>query len=233
MIDERVIHHLSAAVRFVDHFTAVPVRTPLTVRADTLPTGTPGLPRVPWTACRAPADATYRFQVSNATTPPTGAIAITVEATAGDYAAFEPLTLTLPLVPPPHPLPVQPADFLVEHPLWPTPAARLPFGETAVVGTVRSAGANPIAGLRLKHWTGTGLPPAAPYAYTGAGGEFVFRLRELATNPALAATFATLSVEVRLPPAYAVAVPVGAVAGFTVPLTLRVGRVANVTFTIP
>ena len=231
MIDERVSHHLNAAVRFIDHFTVLPVRAVLSVRATTLPAAPPGLPTVPWTAYRAPADGTYRFLVGNGTIPPTGAIAVTVDAPAKDYAAFEPLTLTLPLVPPPHPLPVQPADFLVEHPLWPTPALRLPFGETAVVGTVRSAGANPIAGLRLKIWTGTALPPASPYAYTGAGGEFVFRLPGLRTSPA--AISVTLFVEVTLPPTYTTAVPVGAMAPFTVPLSVRPGRVVNVTFTIP
>jgi hypothetical protein len=233
VIEERIVHHLSAAVRFLDHFTGAPVRAPLAVRADRLPAAA-RLPPVPWTAHRARVDATYRFQVANETVPPAGAIAVTIEAPSREYAAFEPLTLNLPLVPPPHPPPVQPGDFLVEHPLWPTRAFRIPAGETAVVGTVRSGGANPIDRLRLRLWTGGGLPPAAPYAYTDALGEFVFRLPRLVTaaGPPVVTT-AQLDVEIRLPPAYAVAAPVAAAAPFAIPLSVTLGRVTTVTLTIP
>jgi hypothetical protein len=161
----RVIHRLSFACLFTDEFTDAPVRSPLSVT----------IPQLRLTAFRSEREATYRFQVTNADVP-TGPVDVAVSSLLQDYASFEPITVTLPIVPSTPPLR---NDFLVTRSLWPTRRLALPPGETAVRGRVVPAAPGlAVAGLRVV--LSVGPPPVdAPYTYTDAQGEFLFRLPTL------------------------------------------------------
>ncbi len=225
-----VVHHLSAALRFVDTFTSRPVDVPLDVAAGVLPIVF-GMPNTPWKALRAPNDGTYRFLVTNRTVAPIGNVAVSVAAPGGEYTNFEPFSVTLPRPFVAHPPTPDRSDFLVERSLWPTRVFAVPAGETAIVGNVMSGGVNPIDALRIHIWPfGSPMPPT-PYAYTDVSGEFVFRLPGLKkVSGGVISTTASLALDIRLPPLYAVAVvPTAPV----VPFTVRLGQVTTLNVRVP
>jgi hypothetical protein len=227
-----VAHHLSAALRFVDAFTARPVGVPLHVQADVLPVPVVvGTPNTPWKALPGPYDGTYRFFVTNHTIAPVGPVAISVAAPGKEYVNHEPFSVPLPRPLLAHPPTPAPSDFLVERPLWPTRVLPLPPGETAIVGTVRSVGATPIAALRIRIWPSALPMPATPYAYTDASGGFVFRLPGLKkVSGGAVSTTASLTLDIRLPPLHAVAV---APTAPTLPFTVRLGQVTTLDISVP
>ncbi len=205
-------HRLARALRFVDVFSGRQVDVPLDVRAETLPV-VPGMPRLPWRA--AAKDGVYRFFVSNHVVDPVGAIRVTVTAPGGEYVNHEPFDINLPAtLAGPFPLP---SDYLVERPLWPTRKVVIPTGETALLVSVRSAGATNVAGLRVHaRRTAPAPPPPAipdpPYGYTDAEGACVVRLvrpefkRVFSGGTLLSAV--SLQLELRAPPAFAVPIAI-------------------------
>jgi hypothetical protein len=238
MATDSVRHQLAVAVRFVDVFTVQPVVVPLDVRVDSLPSAV-GMPAVPWRAVEGPNDHTYRFLVSNNTVMPTGTVGVAVTARGQEYVDFEPLTTTLPRVLTAHPPIPARSDYLLQHPLWPTRSLRLPPRDTAIVARLVSAGSTPIEAVRATIWPDGSPMPAFPYAYSDARGEFVYRLPALKTVVGGVITpTANLLIDLRLPPAYtAVVLPTqvtsdtGAVLG--IPFSVRLGRVSNVTISLP
>jgi hypothetical protein len=86
------------------------------------------------------------------------------------------------------------SDYLVELPLWPTPAFRVPEGETAISGWVVSAGSTNVAGLKLKMFESNTGPSGEPWASTDSAGQFLYRLPNL-PRPAGPDPQATLDVE--------------------------------------
>jgi hypothetical protein len=228
----RVTHLLGAAMRFLDAFTARQITVPLSVSAQALPIVS-GMPNLPWTAMRGLNDATYRFMVSNNTVMPAGAIAVQVVAPGNEYINFEAITLNLPrpLVAHP-PLPAR-SDYLVDRSLWPTRLFKIPSGETAIVGLVRSAGAiTPLSLLRVKMWPAPAPMPATPYAYTDSLGQFLFRLPGLKGSVSGGVVTSTVSVnlDIRLPPAYVT--PVGPTAP-ALPFTISLGQVTTLSISVP
>lgn len=235
---EHVRHRLAAVVRFVDVFTRQAVRVPLDVRAETLPV-VPGMPRLPWKAVAGPNDATYRFLVGAGTVMPVGPVPVTVSAPSEEYLDFEGFSFALPLPFVAHPPTPARSDLLVEKALWPTRAVRVPQGETAIVATFKSAGATPTSRLKVKIWSGLGPPPPTPYGYTDERGELLFRLPDLKTvvGGVLTPT-ANLNLEVRVPPAYAVAVvptqiKTAAGAVLPLPMPIRITQVTTLEISIP
>ena len=238
MAIERVGHRLGTALQFIDAFTSKPVDLRLDVRADSLPVA-PGMPAVPWRAVRGPNDATYRFLVANNTAMPIGNIPITVSAPGKEYIDFEPTAVALPRPLVAHPPTPARSDFLVRHPLWPTRSLPLPPGETAIVAHVVSAGATPIARLKVTIWA-DGLPmPPSPYAYSTDGGELLFRLPNLKTVVGgVIAPDASLLIDIKAPPAYVAAVAptqittaIGTPLG--VPFPIRLGQITHLRITLP
>jgi len=238
---EIVRHRLAAAVRFVDVFSGQAVRVPLDVRAETLPV-VAGMPRLPWKAVPSRNDATYRFLIGAGTVMPVGPVPVTVSAPpeeAEEYVDFENLSVVLPRPLLAHPPTPARSDFLVEKPLWPTRLLKVSTGETAIVASFKSAGVTPIARLRVKIWSGLGPPPAAPYGYTDDQGELLFRLPDLKTVVGgVITTIASLNLEVRVPPAYAVAVvptQIKTDAGTLLPLPMpiRLTEVNTLEISIP
>jgi hypothetical protein len=235
---EQVRHRLGSAVQFVDAFTATPVRVPLDVRVESLPVII-GMPGLPWRAVRGPADDTYRFLVTNDTIAPVGSLDVSVDVPGREYASFEPFALTLPRPLTAHPPTPARSDFLVQHALWPTRALRLPPGETAIVAVVRSAGATPVARLKVTVWPDGQPQPVSPYGYTSDAGELVYRLPDLKTVVGgVIALVAPLRIDLTLPPAYTTAVvptqisdDLGTVLGM--PFTVRLGQVARLAIDLP
>jgi hypothetical protein len=238
MANEHIRHRLGTAVQFVDIFTSKPVDLPLDVRADTLPI-VPGMPGIPWRAARGPNDGTYRFLVNNETVMPIGNIPVTVIAPGKEYVDFEPFAVALPRPFVAHPPTPARSDFLVQHPLWPTRSLGLPAGETAIVAHFISGGVTPIARLKVTIWPdGQAIPPS-PYTYSTDDGELVYRLPNLKTvTGGVIAPDASLLIDVKLPPAYISAVAPTQMTTDTgtllaVPFPIRLGRVTNLTITLP
>jgi hypothetical protein len=204
---------LAAAVRFVDPFTALPIRGALVV----------AIPALRWTAVRSDADATYRF--SRANTPlvggapqlPVGTFALSVTTAGTPYAALEPRQITFPTAPA-HPPPVLASDYLVDFALWPTAAFRPPAGETTVTARLVSSSSQNVAGLKVRMFdSASPPPPAAVYTRSDAAGRFLIRLPGLrrgatpnptaqltvqvfdASNTPLVVTPATLTVAIGRP----------------------------------
>jgi hypothetical protein len=181
---------LSAAFRFYDAFLypiddlTSPLTTPLKV----------SIPSLNWSALRADDDFTYRFSALTLTRPaPSGpGLVVQVVAPGGDYVAFEPISMNLPV---PLSSPPKRADFLIAKPLWPTPAVRPSDGETAVRGFIRSSTAQPISDLKVQMWLGgtPAPPPDTPYTRSHANGDFLFRFPRLK-----GALGGTVSINVRL-----------------------------------
>jgi hypothetical protein len=192
----------------------------------------PGMPNSPWRAISRPSDGTYRFMVSNRAVLPVGAIAITVSAPGREYVNFETFSVTLPRPFVAHPPTPDRSDFLIERPLWPTRSLRIPPGETAVVGHVKTAGTTAIAGLRIKIWPSGSPMPATPYAYTDDAGEFLFRLPALkgSVSGGVVTSSASLALDVRLPPAYVTPV-VPTVP--PIPFTVTLGGISTVQIDVP
>jgi hypothetical protein len=189
-IPVEITHRLAVAVRFIDIFTGEPVRLPLTVT----------IPALRLKAFHSLPDDTYRFIITNRDVPAGGPFDIEVEVPRDEYAAREPMQVTLPVVVG-HPPPIVRPDFLVEFPLWPTRLRKVPPGETAVTGRIVSAGATNVEGLRVFLFDPPGPPPPSPYAYTDANGEFLFRLPGLRArmSGAVPVVTAPLDVEIRDP----------------------------------
>lgn len=236
---EGVQYRLAANVRFLDAFTGAPVEVPLEVRVETLPI-VKWMPIVPWKAVPGPNDATYRFLVADRTVMPVGAIPVTVTAPHAEYVDFEGFSVILPRPLVAHPPTPARSDFVIEKTLWPTRAIKVPAGETAIVATLKSAGANPVDGLRIKVWLGLGPPPAVPYTYTNTSGEALFRLPDLkmVVGGVISPT-ATVNLELRLPPAPYVAAVVptqirdeggGVLAS---PFAIRIGQITTLQISIP
>ena len=207
---------LAVAVRFVDGFTGRPIRTQFSV---SIPKFTGIDPRnlasmsAKWVALWSDGDATYRFSLPNlslvggAAQLPTGTLDLLVTTTDGvnlyadppiapprsPYAALMPLRVTIPPTAA-HSPPVLASDYLVELPLWPTAAFRVPEGETAVSGWVVSAGRKNVVGLKLKLFEPNTGPSGEPWASTDGAGQFLYRLPNL-TRPAGPNSQATLDVE--------------------------------------
>jgi hypothetical protein len=209
---------LAVVVRFVDGFTRQPLSLQLSVSIPGFPGVDPklltSLVSGKWFAWWSDTDATYRFSLPNLTTVngspqlPRGTFDLLVTTADGvnvyanppavlpgsPYAAATPLQVTIPPVAP-HPPPVLSSDYLVELPLWPTPAFRVPDGETAVSGWVVSAGATNVVGLKLRlSPSGTG-PAGQPWVGTDGAGQFLYRLPGL-RRAAGASAQATIAVEV-------------------------------------
>lgn len=235
---ESIQHRLAAAVRFVDAFTGKAVGVPLDVRAEALPV-VKGMPALPWKADAGRNDGTYRFFVTNATAMPVGAVPVVVTAPRNEYVDFEGLSIVLPRPLVAHPPTPARSDYLVEKALWPTRVLKVPPGETALVAHVKSAGANPVASLRIRIWAGLGPPPLTPYAYTDAAGDVLFRLPDLkSVVGGVISTTASLSLEIRVPPLYAVAVlptQIRTDAGvvLTLPMNVRLAQVTTLEISIP
>jgi hypothetical protein len=236
---EGVQYRLAAAIRFLDAFTGAPVGVPLEVRAEKLPI-VKSMPLVPWKAVAGLNDATYRFLVSGQDVMPVGPIPITVTAPRAEYVDFEGFSVVLPLPLVAHPPTPARSDLLIEKTLWPTRVIKVPPGETAIVATIKSAGATTVENLRIKIWSGPGPAPVQPYAYTNASGEALFRLPDLKMVVAgVISSIATLHLEIRVPPApYAVAVvptQIKTETGVVLPLPfpVRLGQVATLQISIP
>jgi hypothetical protein len=235
---ERVRHRLGAAVQLVDAFTAKAIHLPLEVRADTLPT-VAGMPQVPWHAVRGHDDDSYRFFVTNNQVMPVGNIPVTIVAPDHEYVDFEAMTMVLPRPLVAHPPMPARSDFLVQHTMWPTRSLRLPPGETAIVARCVSAGVTAIAALKVSIWPAGTPEPASPYTYTSDRGEFVYRLPDLKTvNGGVISMTASLDMTIRTPPLYAgtvvptqIKTDLGAV--IAVPFAVLLGRVTNLTITLP
>jgi hypothetical protein len=237
-VKEIVQFRLAAAVRFHDAFTQAPVDVPLDVRAETLPI-VKSMPLVPWKAIHGLTDTTYRFLVGDRTVMPVGAIPVKVTAPHAEYVDFEGFSLLLPLPLLAHPPTPASSDFLIKKTLWPTRKLKVPLGETAIVATVKSAGANPVEALRIKVWTGLG-PPPTPYTYTNAAGEALFRFPDLkVVVGGVISLTATVNLELRLPPApYATAVVPTQIrdeggAVLSSPFPLRLGQITTLQISIP
>ncbi len=236
---EGVRLRLAAAVRFQDAFTLAPIDVPLDVRVDTLPP-VQRMPLLPWRAVPGATDATYRFLVADRTEMPAGTIPVRVTAPRAEYVDFEGLSMVLPRPLLAHPESPALSDYLIEKTLWPTQALAVPPGETSIVAIVKSAGANPVEGLRLKIWTGATLPPATPYTYTNSAGEALFRLPDLKVwVGGVSSSTATLNLELRLPPApYLSAVMPTRVRDeggnvLSSPFAVRLGKITTLQISIP
>lgn len=120
----------------------------------------------------AATDGTYRFSVVGMPPQlPASVFPITVSAPGGEYAAFDPIEVTLPRV---VSVPPQRSDYLLIALLWPTRLFSIPPGETAVIGYISHEG-TPQAGLEvILHESPLPLSDA-PKARTDAAGEFVYR----------------------------------------------------------
>lgn len=219
-----VSHALAAVWRFEDAFSGRVVDVPLDVRVDTIAPAYPHMPLLPWRAVRGD-DATYRFGVSGGTVPPVGPLAVTIQIPGAEYAAFESLSMVLPRT---VSTPPTRADFLIVSDLWPTRVFRIPDGETAVVGTIRSVGAlASVAGLRVTMWSAANAaPPSTPYTYTDANGDFVARLlgpdfRTLVGG--VAKTTVDVSIQILTPPTYTTVV--APITPF--PQTIQLGQVTS------
>lgn len=225
-----VRHRLAAALRFVDAFTGAPITLPLDVRVEAIAPAYVGMPRLPWRAQRA-VDGSYRLFATNATQPPVGPIDVVVGAPGGEYLDLEPAPIVLPR-PIAGPFPVR-SDFLVTRRLWPTRRLTIPIGETAVIGSVRTAAGAAAAGYRVTLGEAP-IPAAAPYAYTDAAGDFLMRLpnvRTLSPPPgSVIRAAAPLSVEIRSPPAFAALI---APTSPAFPLPVAIGRPSTLFITIP
>ena len=179
LVNPRLRRSLSAVYRFYDAFLyplddrTAPVTAPLDV----------SIPSLRWSAWWSEEDSTYRFSALTLRQPAPAGVGLEVRVVArnGDYAAFDPLTLTLPRA---VSTPPARADFLVPTPLWPTVAMRPPAGETVVRGTLRDNAARPAADRKVEMWTGTAaVPPAGtPFTRTNADGDFLFRFPRLAAS---------------------------------------------------
>ena len=213
---------------------------PLDVRAETLPVIS-RMPNLPWRAVRGNDDHAYRFLVTNKTVAPVGSIPITVEAPGGEYVNFEPFTVTLPRTLAKHPPTPDRSDFLVERPLWPTRVIRLPPGETAISGVVRSSGGvHSVSGLRVFICDDRDSLPSDPYSYTNAAGEFLFRLPADFRSPGqrfkgavsggVIQSTVSLKLDLRASPTYAASVTPTAP---TIPFTVDLGRITTLQITIP
>ena len=177
---------LSAVYRFYDAFffpiddTTPIVNSPLDV----------SIPALGWSALRVDKDFTYRFSARTLTqSAPSGTNQVVqVTASMNDYVSLEPILLTLPL---PLSSPPRAADFLIVKPLWPTVALRTGVGETAVRGHIFSPTAQPVAGLKVEMWPGSGgtPPPGTPYTRSDADGDFLYRFPLLKGPPGSTASF--------------------------------------------
>lgn len=227
----RCVHRLAVVLQFIDAFTGAIVSAPLSVSIPT-----PGAvlrPPTPWLARRDSGDSTYRFIATNADVP-TGTFDVAVEAAGGEYVNLEPVTVTLPMVPPgpvpPHPAAPRRADeYLVQKVLWPTTRLRPPPGETAIRGTIASTGGASVAGLRVIVFTAGDPVPASPYTRTDEQGQFLFRLPALQSRLVGGAVVSTASLAVEVRNAadnVLVVVPAG-------PYVVDVGRVSVLSITIP
>lgn len=225
-----VRHRLAVALRFVDAFTGTLITLPLDVRVETIAPAYVGMPRLPWRAQRA-VDGSYRLLATNGTQPPVGPIDVVVSAPGEEYLDLEPAPIVLPR-PIAGTFPVR-SDFLVTRRLWPTRRLALPVGETAIVGTIRTAGGAAAAGYRVTLGEAP-IPAAAPYGYTDADGDFLVRLpnvRTLSPPPgSVIRAVAPLSIEIRSPPAFAALVAPTAPA---FPSPAPIGRSSTLFITIP
>jgi hypothetical protein len=176
----RLRRTLAAVFRFYDVFLgpfddATPlISSPLDV----------SIPELNWRALQSDNDRTYRFSARTLTqsTPGGANLGVKVVAARGDYVNFEPILLTLPL---PISTPPVRADFLITRPLWPTPAARPPAGETAIWGHISGSAVLPVADLKVQAWLGsTPTPPAGTlWTRSDANGDFLFRFPLLKGAP--------------------------------------------------
>ncbi|MEZ4235265.1 MAG: hypothetical protein R3F59_03725 [Myxococcota bacterium] len=166
------------------------------------------------------ADRTWRVSLTGRQPAvPAGTFPITVAAPGGEYVAFDPLDVTLPLATSSPPLR---EELLLVYPLWPTRRLRLPPGETAVHGAITQLGV-PQPGLRVLLHPGPTPPPGTPEARTDAAGELVYRFPlgpSAATGSDLVLTVTVLDGAVPVP-----VVPAS--------LTLAPGRVHTVSFLRP
>lgn len=229
-----ISHTLAAAWRFEDAFSGRAVDVPLNVQVDVIAPPYSRMPSLPWKAVGGD-DATYRFLVSNRTIAPIGTFEVSVDVPGATYAAFEPLAMTLPrpLLTPPYPTRT---DFLMVAKLWPTRLFKIPPGETAVTGTIGSAGAlTSVAGLRVTMWSAVHAspPPGTPYTYTDANGDFVTRLLgpdfRTSVSGGVVTTTANVSIEIRPPPTFSTVVtPTTAF-----PQTIQLGQVNTMPIAVP
>jgi hypothetical protein len=190
---------LAVVVRFVDGFTRQPLSLPLSVSipgfAGVDPKLLTSLASGKWVARWSDADATYRFSLPNLPTIngspelPRGTFDLLVTTAAGvnvyanppavlpgsPYASATRLQVTIPPVAP-HPPPVLASDYLVELPLWPTAAFRVPDGETAISGWVVSASTANVVGLKLRLSPSRTGPAGQPWIGTDGAGQFLYRL---------------------------------------------------------
>jgi hypothetical protein len=220
-----VVHHLAAAIRFLEVFSGEEISAPLEVEAPSLPVVV-GMPQLPWRAVRE--RNVYRFQVSNREVMPSGSIAVTVACPAGDFANFEAINLSLPPVLS-VPFPVA-SDFLLERPLWPTRKFALRAGETAMIVSLRSGGATDVRGIRIKAKRSGALPPDPPATYTDEDGETVVRLMGDAFRRIPGTTSVPVDFDLRLPPLFAAPAAVLAPA---LPLTIDLGTITTVFLDLP
>jgi hypothetical protein len=177
-------HRLAVALRFVDVFTRRPIDASLRVT----------IPELGWEAVHCATDSTYRFLVTEADILSGTNLAVIVEDPGHIYVNHSDIRLTLPWT---GSSSNTRADHLEEHVLWPTRLFQIPTGETALVGRLTSASANPVEDLDVLFSAGVRLftptpdepqvPPVTPYARTNSDGEFLFRLldvsRDMSGNP--------------------------------------------------
>lgn len=165
-----VRQRLAAAVSFVDAFadaTAAPtlLRNPMRV----------SIPELRWRSVVAGADGIYRFAYPGGTVV-AGTFDVEIEIPDGRYVDFESLSLTLPR---PVSSPPLRTDFWVIRRLWPTRLLPPIGGETQLEGRITSPTDQRVEGLRVVVHPSSSPPPSAPYTYTNAAGEFLFRFPEL------------------------------------------------------
>ena len=189
LLHPTIAHRLGSAVQFIDHFTRLPIRTPLRV----------SIPNQRWDAIRSESDFTYRFIRTNREIP-IGNFDVVVECPSGEYESVEPVTVALPIIVG-HPPPIVRDDYLSRFPLWPTRRLRPEVGETVVIGRLLHTGPPlaPAVGMRVRLSTPVIPPPGTAYAYSKANGEFVYRLPGLrmSISGGIPVRTATLNVEIR------------------------------------
>jgi hypothetical protein len=154
---------LAFAITFRDRFLPAvedpPIRAPLEVEAL-------------GQRAFAASDGTYRISVVGAPPVlPVGTFPVTVRSPGGEYRAFDPIEVTLPLA---ASVPPQRSDYLLFESLWPTRLFPIPRGETAVIGVITQQGI-PQPGLSVRLHESVAPLPDTPEARTDAAGEFVYR----------------------------------------------------------
>ncbi len=161
--DREFGRQLSFALLLLNHFTGQPIEEELSVASDVRVQ-----PVLTSDKRRRNADGTYRF-----IDLPAGNHAVTYVSSSGYYASFDaPLSVLTPIATP---------QTAIKRDLWPTPAAPIPTGMTAIRGSISGA-----TFKNVKVEIAAQGQPFDRFTYTDLSGNFVFliatRLNPIAAN---------------------------------------------------